>query len=149
MLIFLVLLAIVIGSLMPIQAGLNAELGRIVQNPFVGALISFTTGTIALGLIVLFQGSIIEYARRLPFHAPHLLMGGFLGAIFVGASIFLIPKLGATTMIGAFVTGQLLMSLIIDHYGFLGMPVNPISLQRIMGVILLFAGLLLVIRKTA
>lgn len=149
MLLFLVVLAVLIGSLMPIQAGINAELGRTIQNPYVGAWISFFTGTVALLVIAVLMSSPLEAIRRLPFHTPHLLFGGLLGAIFVASSIFLIPKLGATTMIAAFVTGQLLMSIVIDHYGLLGLPVNLVNPQRILGVILLFAGLLLVIRKNA
>lgn len=149
MIALLVLLAVIVGSLMPVQASINAELGRFLQHPYMGALISFATGTLALSIIVLVQGLPLEQVRKLTSTSPHLLVGGLLGAMFVGSSIFLIPKLGATTMIAAFVTGQVLMSLVLDHYGLMGLPVNTVSLQRIIGIILLFAGLALVIRKNA
>jgi bacterial/archaeal transporter family-2 protein len=79
----------------------------------------------------------------------HLLLGGVFGAIFVGSSLFFIPRMGATAMIGSFISGQLLCSVVIDHYGLMGMNTHPVSLTRVVGVILLFAGLFLVIRKNA
>jgi bacterial/archaeal transporter family-2 protein len=149
MIIFLVLLAILIGSLMPLQAAINSELSRLIQNPFMGGFISFAFGTLTLGIILLTKGLPVEEFKRLSHASPHLFIGGVLGALFVGSSIFLIPKLGATTMIGAFVTGQLLMSLAVDHFGLFGVPAVAISMTRILGVFLLFAGLLLVVRKVA
>lgn len=144
----LVILAVLIGTLMPVQAALNAELTKILQHPFLGAFISFATGAIALALISLFTGGATEL-KRLGDVPPHLFLGGILGAIFVGSTIFFIPRMGATVMIATFVTGQLLGSLIIDHFGFLGLTPNPVTTTRIIGVFLLFAGLLLVIKKNA
>lgn len=145
----LVLLAIVIGTLMPVQAGLNAELTRFLKHPYLGAMISLTTGAIAVSLLILFNGGGFNLLKRVTEAPPHLFLGGLLGAVFVGSSIFFIPKMGATAMIGAFITGQLLGSVIIDHFGLLGLTPNPITLSRILGVILLFAGLFLVVKKSA
>lgn len=145
----LTILAVLIGCLMPIQAALNAELTRFIKHPFLGALISFTTGTVALAVIVLVHGLRVSELRRLPEANPVLFLGGILGALFVGSSIFLIPRLGATGMIASFVTGQLLMSVLVDHYGWFGIPASPIALTRIVGIVLLFAGLFLILKKTA
>jgi bacterial/archaeal transporter family-2 protein len=143
-----VALAILIGSLMPVQAGLNAELTRFLKHPFLGAFVSLSVGAILVSIFVMFNGGFGEM-KRLTQAPVHLYLGGILGAIFVGSSLFFIPKMGATAMIAAFVTGQLLGSVIIDHYGLLGLTPNPVTLTRILGVILLFAGLFLVIRKSA
>jgi bacterial/archaeal transporter family-2 protein len=145
----LILAAIIVGSLMPIQAGVNAQLTRMVGHPFLGAFISFSIGTIAVSAILLINGISLNDFKKLTTVPPFFFIGGVLGALFVGSSIFLIPKLGATAMIGAFITGQLLMSVLIDHYGLLGAPVSPISVQRLCGVCLLFIGLALVLRKSA
>lgn len=149
MIYLLVIVTTLIGALMPVQAGLNAELGRIVENRFFGAFISFLTGTVGLTLVLMFQPNILGSLKKIPFHTPLLLTGGLLGALFVVSSILLIPRLGATTMIGAFVTGQLLMSVLMDHYGLLGLTVSPVNWQKGLGVFLLFVGLALVLKKTA
>ncbi len=143
-----VALAVLIGTLMPVQAGLNAELTRFLKHPYLGAFISLSVGAALVSVFVLINGGFGDI-KRLGQVPPHLYLGGILGAIFVGSSLFFIPKMGATAMIAAFVTGQLIGSLIIDHYGLLGLSPNPVTMTRIFGVILLFAGLFLVIRKNA
>ncbi|HXH76394.1 MAG TPA: DMT family transporter [Bacteriovoracaceae bacterium] len=147
MIYFLIITAVIIGALMPVQAGINAELTRLVQHPYLGALISFFMGTVLLSLIVIVQGIPVSEIKRLTTASPILFVGGFLGALFVGSSIFLIPKLGATTMIAAYITGQLLMSVCMDHYGWFGIPVNHISMTKICGLFMLFVGLFMVMRK--
>lgn len=149
MIFILIMTAVLVGLLMPVQAGLNAELTRFLKHPFLGAFISLTTGSIAVFLIMLVQGFPLQELKRLPDVPPVLFLGGLLGAIFVGSSIYFIPRLGATTMIAAFITGQLVMSVIIDHFGFFSLSTYPVTLTRIVGVFLLFAGLFLVIKKSA
>lgn len=144
----LIIIAVVIGALMPVQAGINAELTRFLRHPYLAALISFAMGTITLSIIILAQGVPLNELKRIPSASPHLFLGGLMGALFVGSSIFLIPRMGATTMIGAFITGQLVMSVFIDHYGWLGIPVTELNTTKIIGVFLMFTGIYLVMRKT-
>jgi len=146
MLIVLVGIAVIVGAMMPIQAGINSQLTQALKNPFLGALVSFTMGTTALFILSISQSASFSELKKIPSLPPYMLLGGVLGATFVGSSIALIPRLGATTMIAAFVTGQLLMSLVIDHYGFLGLHQHSISMFRVLGVALLFAGLILILK---
>lgn len=143
-----VILAIIIGVLMPFQAGLNAELTRYLKHPYLAAFVSLSVGAIVMSFLILFNSGFSEL-KRLADAPPHLFLGGLLGAIFVGSSLFFIPRMGATAMIAAFITGQLLGSVLVDHYGLMGLTPNPITISRIMGIILLFAGIFLVIRKSA
>lgn len=143
-----ILIAIVIGILMPVQAGLNAELGRHLGHPYLSALTSLTVGALAVSGLVFFNGG-FGGLRNLIQAPPHLLLGGLLGAIFVGSSMILIPRMGATAMVGAFITGQLLGSVLIDHFGLFGLQTYALNYSRMIGIFLLFAGLLLVVRKSA
>lgn len=149
MILGLAILTVCIAALLPVQAGLNAELTKILKHPFLGALISFAMGTITLTLIILFQKTPVGDLRRLFSIPPQYYLGGMMGALFVGSSIYMIPRLGATTMMAAFVTGQLLSSIVIDHHGWFNLPVYPVTTTRILGIILLFGGLFLVVKKTA
>lgn len=63
---------------------------------------------------------------------------------FVITVIILAPKLGAVVLVSCVITGQLLASLVLDHYGWLGFPVHQINLMRIVGILFLFTGVLLV-----
>lgn len=142
-------IAVIVGMFMPMQAGINSELSRIIKNPFLGAFISLSIGALALGFILILKGFPSDELKRLTTIPPHLLLGGILGAVFVGSTIFFIPRIGATPMVAAFVTGQLLMSILIDHFGLFGVPVYSVNTFRIIGVFLLFLGITLVIKKSA
>ncbi|HXF42235.1 MAG TPA: DMT family transporter, partial [Pyrinomonadaceae bacterium] len=77
---------------------------------------------------------------------PIAWLGGLLGAFFVTATIFLIPRLGVALTFSLVVTGQMLITIIIDHYGFLGLEQKPINLQKALGIFLIIIGVFLVRR---
>jgi bacterial/archaeal transporter family-2 protein len=140
----LLLLAVVAGAVLPVQAGINAQLRVTLGNPLAAALISFVIGTVALVLIGL--------GARISLPPPVVLerapwwhwTGGLLGAIYVGMMIVLAPRLGAATLIAAVVAGQMLTSLVLDHYALVGFAAHPISLQRLLGAALVIGGVALV-----
>jgi transporter family-2 protein len=70
--------------------------------------------------------------------------GGFWGAVYIAVSIILVPRLGAATFVALLVAGQLLSSLVFDHYGLFGVPQHPADLTRIAGAVLLLAGVILI-----
>ncbi|GAD59845.1 integral membrane protein [Brevundimonas abyssalis TAR-001] len=81
--------------------------------------------------------------RALP---PAAWLGGLYGAVFVVASAYAVPRLGVATTIVLMVAGQMMLSLILDHFGFMGVPKQPITLSRLAGVAMLIGGVLLVRR---
>ena len=85
----------------------------------------------------------VAVAGRVPWWA---FSGGLFGAIFIALAIVLIPKLGAATFIVLLVTGQMLASVTIDHFGWLGLPEHPIDLARLFGTALVIGGCVLIRR---
>jgi transporter family-2 protein len=75
-----------------------------------------------------------------------LVTGGLLGAIYVVTAILVTPRLGAAALVAVTVTGQLVAALVMDHFGWLGLPLQPLSSARIVGAVLLMAGVLLMTR---
>ena len=138
------LLVVIAGMVAPTQAGINARLSQYVQSSFLAALVSFVVGSLGLLLFTL--------AARIPWPPVAVLsqspwwvwLGGLGGAFLVTVTIIAVPKLGATTMFAFFLAGQMLASLILDHFGLLGYPLHPISLWRVVGVLLLCAGVMLI-----
>jgi transporter family-2 protein len=65
----------------------------------------------------------------------------------LAAPILLIPRIGATSTLTALVVGQLLMALLVDHFGLLSSPRIEVNLPRIAGAMLLVAGAFLIARK--
>jgi transporter family-2 protein len=80
-------------------------------------------------------------------NAPwYVWFAGLLGAFYISTVIVLIPRLGFALTFGLIVAGQMAISLLFDHYGILHTPIREISLGRIIGALLLIAGVLLIRR---
>ncbi|HEX6278510.1 MAG TPA: DMT family transporter, partial [Pyrinomonadaceae bacterium] len=73
-------------------------------------------------------------------------VGGLLGAFFVASAVTLVPRLGVAMTFSLIIAGQMLVTLVIDHFGLLGVPVKEVSLPRVAGILLITAGVI-VIRK--
>ena len=135
---------VVVGSLIALQAPINSGLGK-VTGTMPAAAISFMVGTLLLLGIVLVSGEAAGMGKAADVRWYYLL-GGILGAAYVTTVLLTVRTLGAGGVTAATVAGQLTMSVIIDRLGFLGLDETPITLGRVIGVVLLFAGTLLVIR---
>jgi transporter family-2 protein len=109
------------------------------------AAISFMVGTVLLLGIVLVSGEVGSLAKAGDVRWYYL-VGGLLGAAYVTTVLLTVRTLGAGGVTAATVAGQLTMSVVIDRLGFLGLDETPITLTRVIGVVLLFAGTVLVIR---
>lgn len=133
------------GVILPLQPGINAHLRTHLESPFAAALVSFAVGTSVLLVVTAAVGRPAAQALgnlgQVPWWAW---TGGLIGAVFVTASVVLAPRLGATLLVGGVVTGQLMGSLLIDHFGLVGFPVTPVSVGRLLGVALLVAGVVVV-----
>lgn len=139
--IFIVLLA---GAVLPLQAGVNAQLARNSGHALWASGASFLLGSLVL--IALYIGLRhpwpgIAQLKEAPVWAWS---GGLMGAFFVSAMVIFAPKLGATTFMALVITGQMTAALVIDHYGMVGFNSHQISLGRLAGVLLIAAGVVLV-----
>jgi bacterial/archaeal transporter family-2 protein len=136
------LFALAAGAMLPIQFGINAQLASWVGGSLRAALISFVVGTAALLLAVL------ATARGWPDRAGDapwwVWTGGLLGAFYVLGSIVTAPKLGAATLVALILAGQAIASVLVDHFGWVGFDEQPITLLRVVGILLLAGGVLLV-----
>ncbi len=133
------------GGATALQAPTNAKLMGAVGSPVNAAFVSFAIGTAALGIVamILQARPDVAAARALPWY---VWIGGLYGAIFVVAAAWGVPRLGVALTITLMVAGQLLVGLVLDHFGAFGAPRHPISLGRVAGVALVLAGVLMVRR---
>ncbi len=137
-------LALFIGMLLPLQALINASLGRQTFGPVFASLASFLVGTTVLLLWWLSSRPAFEATAlaKVPWWAW---TGGAIGAVYVAAATLLIPRMGAAALICAVVFGQVLGSLLLDHFGVLHAR-QPIDGVRVLGAALVIVGALLVVR---
>jgi transporter family-2 protein len=140
----LIAVALLIGAFLPIQVAVNSKLADAVSSPLLSALLSFSVGTLALLTYILIAGIPLANTANARSAPPVAWIGGLLGAIYVAASIMLLPRLGAAMTISLIIAGQMLMSIIVDHFGLLGMDIKPLSLGRVGGILLVIAGVILI-----
>ena len=143
---FLVAIALLIGGLLSIQGSLNSHLGAFLKHPLQAAFVNFFVGTIALFILNIVLKTEIPTSKELVKVPIYLFFGGLLGAIYVTSAVVLIPKIGVTSMLAASIAGQLIISSVIDHFGFFNVPVHPISFGRIAGIALLATGIFFIQR---
>lgn len=146
MLALFLITAFLVGCMLPWQPVVNARLGVEMASPLWAGFISFLGGALLLGVLALFQGQFSDKLSRLSSAPWWSMTGGLLGAIFVIAALFLIPRIGATSLGVAFICGQLLMAIIMDHFGLAGLSVRPIDTMRFVGIVLVLVGVFMVMR---
>ncbi|MBX7054033.1 MAG: DMT family transporter [Pyrinomonadaceae bacterium] len=142
--VFFILLALAAGAMMPTQAAINNKLAVAVESPILAAFVSFVVGTIALFVYVLLSGTPLGNLASVKEASPIAWIGGLLGAFFVAAAVTLVPRLGVALTFSLIIAGQMLVTLVIDHFGLLGVPETKVSLARVAGILLITAGVVLI-----
>lgn len=138
------LIALVSGIALASQAAINSQLSKGVgEQPVAAALISFFTGTLVLLIITLSKANLNDIWINLPQQPWWKWTGGALGALVVFTTIMLAPKVGVSNMLFFIIVGQLIMAMLIDHYGLIQMPVRPATIWKFIGLCVVFLGMLL------
>jgi transporter family-2 protein len=143
--IFWIIMASLSGAFLPIQAGLNAKLGKAGGSPVYASMISFLVGTGALVFYIVLTNQPISWSglKEAPLHAW---VGGLLGAFYVTVIILSFPQLGPGLTFGLVIAGQMIISVLLEHFNILVSNPHPINLPRLIGVALVVAGVI-IIRK--
>ncbi|MEZ5346181.1 MAG: DMT family transporter [Pyrinomonadaceae bacterium] len=141
---FFIILAVVAGMMMPTQAGINSKLADYAGSPILAAFVSFVVGTVALFIYLIATGESLSDLASLKNASLISWTGGLLGAFFVASTVILVPRIGVALTFSLVVAGQMLITLLLDHYGFLGVPVREVNIQRVIGVSLVILGVILV-----
>lgn len=135
-----IVLSLLAGAAVPLQAGSNARLGVLLGHPFWATAISLCVSGAAIAVVML----LIKVPRpngTALLGAPWWVwLGGLAGVFYITVALMIVPRLGALNFIMAVVVGQLLISLLMDYFGLLGMPRHTPSLQKLIGVSVVLAG---------
>jgi len=140
----LLVLAVIAGAVVPFQSAINANLGRGLGHPLWATLASLLVSIVVLLPVML--------ALRLPLpslafitKAPlWMWAGGAFGVCFISLALMLLPKLGASGFIALALAGQVVASLVLDHFGLFGLVERQMTLPRVFGAVLLMGGVALI-----
>lgn len=140
------LMAVLVGAGITVQVGMNSTLRLVIGSPILATIVNFTVGLAALTAVAMLAGS-----RATPGSIAAVpawaWLGGLLGATYVAATTVLGPRLGAATLLALTLAGQMAAALIVDHYGVIGFPQNPVTPARLAGTVLLIIGVMLIMRR--
>lgn len=143
----LVTIALLSGVGLAMQVGMNNGLRARMGHPFLAAFTSFLVGSVALAIYLAITRPSLpdrsDFAR-----APMWIwMGGLVGAAYIASAAAFASKLGAAPWLSLIITGQIVASLVMDHYGLIGFPQRAINPNRLIGAALILAGVILVVWK--
>ena len=143
------MLALVIGVIAGIastvQASVNTEARRFFRSPFITAGLNFIVAWLCLAAFIVFN----EHALSVPVHEiaknpPWIWLGGVCAIIIVTLNILCVPKLGAAGNVMILNFGQIVTGLVIDHFALFGADEARMTFTRLLGAVMVFAGLILV-----
>ena len=137
-------LILIAGALQAWGPPMNNALKNALINPWLASLVSFLPIIAFLGVVwlcVLKPMPAAESMSQMPWWAP---LGGLVGAFAVVAGLLFVGKVGAGAFAGLTITANILMSLIIDKFGLLGMETHALSAGRMIGAALMVGGIVLI-----
>jgi transporter family-2 protein len=140
----LYLFAIVAGALNTVQSGANVTLNKSLEQPILAALVVAAVGATVYLLAAPFMGLGVPSAEKVAAVPWWGWLGGALGAVYVLSMILIAGRVGAAAFTGLTVTSAIVTSILLDHFGWLGFDVHVAGLWRLLGGVLMIAGLLLV-----
>lgn len=141
----IIALALLGGVFLAAQGGFNSQLGVQLKSPLAASLIAFIWSSAFAVMFILASGKSLPNTQNL-LKIPTYLW--FTGALFsvMGISLYYytIPKLGMASMISLGLCGQLIFSIVANHYGWFGMASNPVSITKIIGMLAMITGIVLI-----
>ena len=140
---FYLIVALVTGAAIAVQALANSRLRFALGTPVWAAIAQFIVGLVALVAIAIVARQPAPDTTGLSRMPWWGWVGGAIGALFITVSIVLTPRLGTAVTLATMTVGQLLAALVLDHYGWLGAPVMRLSLPRVLGAGCLLLGIAL------
>jgi bacterial/archaeal transporter family-2 protein len=137
-------LALAAGASVALQQVLNANLRAGLGSPWLAGFVSYLVGTVVMLVAFLASRGPWFSTASIDRTSWFSCTGGVFGAVFIGTSILLVPRLDAATVLAFVVVGQLFASLVLDQFGLFGLPQHSATPIRLAGAACLIVGLCLV-----
>jgi len=151
----LIVLAFAAGACIAIQAAMNAQLGQVFNNSLLATTYAFFTSFLLVAVITLllavnkqatventeFVWSLSDRIKQVPWY---LWISCVFSVIGVGSFYFLIPKMGVGNVMSYALTGQIIVAMMISHFGLFDSPAKLLSVSKFIGTVLLGVGIVLI-----
>ncbi|MGG1247693.1 DMT family transporter [Bacillus spizizenii] len=135
------LLALLAGAALSFEGAIYAELGKTIGQ-IETSFYNFFMGSIIMGLLWLFFGKgELSYTLKAP---KWSLLGGVMGVVYLTSIVISVPFVGVGITMVAVIIGQLVMSMVIEHFGWLGSKQTRVNREKIFAVISMIIALILI-----
>jgi bacterial/archaeal transporter family-2 protein len=134
------------GAMQTCGAAMNGQLNKSMVNPWLASAVSFALITFFFTGVFFILPHPLPTSRDLAAMPWWAVIGGLVGAVQVYAGLTLVNRVGAGMFVGLTVSAALITSLVVDHFGWFRMQVHPISVWRVLGGLLMVAGVTLISR---
>ncbi|HEX8987637.1 MAG TPA: DMT family transporter [Rhodocyclaceae bacterium] len=134
------------GIGIPVMAALSATVGAKYGSPaFASSVLFLVALAVSVAFLFLVEGGLMPLPKiRLPFY---FYLGGVFVAFYVLSVTWVAPQFGVGNAVAFVLLGQLISMAAIDHFGSLGAPTHPITLQRLIGLVLMAIGVFMAVRR--
>ena len=139
---------LLVGTLLAVQAAANVQLSTATGSPFGASTLQLGIGAAVLLAAAAVAGTLDAFGR-LAGAEPWHLIGGLGSAIYITSGILLVPRLGAVVTVGLWIAGQMLASLALDGFGWLGVEAEPLGAPEALGGVAVLTGAALIVRAQA
>lgn len=144
----LAILALLAGSCIALQAAMNAKLGLLLNNSWLATSYAFLTSFLLVSIVLLAVNAkaTADNLTSLPqLNVPwYLWFSSVLSVLGVGSMYWLIPKMGVGNLMSYALAGQLIVAMLISHYGLFDSPQKLISGSKALGSVLLILAIVLI-----
>ena len=138
-------LAVLLGVVLTTQVATNTQLGKALGNPYIPAAVNMIIGLVATTVLtwsLTSEWPSREMVRAAPWYS--WVGGGAMGVVYLTGTILIAPRLGAGALIGLIVAGQLIFSVLLDHFGWIGFEQHSANIPRLVGCALMIGGVFLI-----
>jgi transporter family-2 protein len=140
---YLYIFSMFLGVVLTVHLAMNGKVGAVLNNARVGNALFWCIGAVMAVLIGLtgWRAGALDGLKQVN---PILLTAGAMGASLVFAIAWLIPRIGAGPFTVGLLAGQVISSMVLSHYGWLGSPVQPVALKGVIGALIVIGGVVLI-----
>jgi bacterial/archaeal transporter family-2 protein len=139
----IILIGLIAGAAVGVQSPIAGAMGQRVGGLASSFIVHLSGMLFSLVFLFFRGGEKIQDWNRLPWY---MLISGIFGVILYQCISIVLPRLGGTLMITLIIIGQLLVNVLVDHFGWMGVSVHPITLTRVGGILILLVGGYLIAR---
>ncbi len=139
----IILIGLIGGASVGLQSPIAGAMGQRVGGTASSFIIHMSGMLLSALLLFARGGERIQDWRNLPWY---MLGAGVFGLILYQTLNITLPRLGGTMAVTLIIVGQLLIGILTDHFGWFGVTIHPVSLSRVLGVVVLLIGGYLIAR---